>query len=64
LAKIRTGDDGRISAFKLVRSSANVVEGESAEAVGKDVTRVAAHPAGMGSGGHYDVNINFALNSK
>jgi len=25
---------------------------------------VDALPAGMGSGGHYDVNINFALNAK
>src|SRR5205823_3837310 len=63
-AKIRIEKDGRISDFKIVRSSGNVVVDESVEAVGKKVTRVDALPAGIGSGGHYDVNINFALNSK
>jgi len=64
LAKIRIEKDGRISDFKIVRSSGNVVVDESIEAVGKKVTRVDALPPGIGSGGHYDVNINFALNSK
>jgi len=63
LAKIRIEKDGRISDFKIVRSSGNVVIDESVEAVGKKVTRVDALPAGVGNGGHYDVNINFALNS-
>jgi outer membrane biosynthesis protein TonB len=64
LAKIRIEKDGRISDFKIVRSSGNVVVDESVEALGKKVTWVDALPAGIGSGGHYDVNINFALNSK
>jgi colicin import membrane protein len=64
LAKIRIEKDGRISDFKIVRSSGNVVVDESVEAVGKKVTRVDALPAGIGNGGHYDVNINFALNAK
>ncbi|PYL80551.1 MAG: hypothetical protein DMF23_15990 [Verrucomicrobia bacterium] len=64
LAKIRIEKDGRISDFKIVRSSGNVVVDESIEAVGRKVTRVDALPAGIGNGGHYDVNINFALNSK
>ena len=63
LAKIRIEKDGRISDFKIVRSSGNVVIDESVEAVGKKVTRVDPLPAGVGNGGHYDVNINFALNS-
>src|SRR5881392_1847090 len=63
-AKIRIEKDGRISDFKIVRSSGNVVVDESVEAVGKKVTRVDALPPEIGSGGHYDVNINFALNSK
>src|SRR5438477_5852783 len=62
-AKIRIEKDGRISDFKIVRSSGNVVIDESVEAVGKKVTRVDPLPAGVGNGGHYDVNINFALNS-
>ena len=64
LAKIRIEKDGGISDFKIVRSSGNVVVDESVEAVGKKVTRVDALPAGVATGGHYDVNINFALNSK
>jgi TonB family protein len=64
LAKIRIEKDGRISDFKIVRSSGNVVVDESVEAVGKKVTRVDALPAGTAAGGHYEVNINFALNSK
>ena len=64
LAKIRIEKDGRISDFKIVQSSGNVVVDDSVEAVGKKVTRVDALPAGIATGGHYDVNINFALNSK
>ena len=64
LAKIRIEKDGRISDFKIVRSSGNVVIDESVEAVGKKVTRVDALPAGIGSSGHYDINISFALNAK
>jgi TonB family protein len=64
LARIRIEKDGRISNFKIVRPSGNLVVDESVVAVGKKVTRVDALPAGIGNGGHYDVNINFALNSK
>ena len=64
LARIRIEKDGRISDFKIVRPSGNVVVDESVEAVGKKVTRVDALPTGIGNGGHYEVNINFALNSK
>ena len=64
LAKIRIEKDGRISDFKIVRSSRNVVVDESVQAIAKKVTRVDALPAGIGAAGHYDVNINFALNSE
>lgn len=64
LAKVRIEKDGRISDFKIVRSSGNVVVDESIQAVGKKVTRVDALPAGIGGAGHYEVNINFALNSE
>jgi outer membrane biosynthesis protein TonB len=64
LARIRIESDGRVSDFKIVRPSGNVVVDESVEAVGEKVTRVDALPTGIGNGGHYDVNINFALNSK
>ena len=45
LAKIRIEKDGRISDFKIVRSSGNVVVDDSVEAVGKKVTRVDAQSA-------------------
>lgn len=64
LVKIRIEKDGRISDFKIVRPSGNVVVDESIAAVAKKVTRVDALPAGLGNGEHYDVNINFALNSE
>jgi TonB family protein len=64
LAKVRIEKDGRIADFKIVRSSGNVVVDESVQAVGKKVTRVDPLPAGIGGGGHYEVNINFALNSE
>jgi outer membrane biosynthesis protein TonB len=64
LARVRIEKDGRISDFKIVQPSGNVVVDESVEAVGKKVTRVDALPTGIGNAGHYDVNINFALNSK
>jgi outer membrane biosynthesis protein TonB len=64
LARIRIEKDGRISDFKIVRTSGSIVVDESVEAVGKKVTRVDALPTGIGNGGHYDVNINFALNSQ
>ena len=64
LVRIRIEQDGRISDFKIVRPSGNVVVDELVQVVGKKVTRVDALPTGIGNRGHYDVNINFALNSK
>ena len=63
VARIRIEKDGRIADFKIVRPSGNIVVDESVMAVGKKVTRVDPLPTGIGNGGHYDVNINFALNS-
>jgi TonB family protein len=62
LAKIRIEKDGRISDFKIVRSSGNVVVDESIEAVAKRVTRVDSLPTELAKADHYDVNINFELN--
>jgi len=62
LAKIRIEKDGRISDFKIVRSSGNVVVDESIEAVAKRVTKVDSLPSGLTKADHYDVNIDFKLN--
>jgi TonB family protein len=64
VARIRIEKDGRVSDFKIVKPSGNVLVDESVAAAGKKVTQVDALPSGMGSGGHYDVNISFALNSQ
>jgi colicin import membrane protein len=62
LVKIRIERDGSISNFKIVKPSGISVVDESVEAVAKQVTQVDPLPAGLGSGGHYDVNINFEFN--
>ena len=64
LVRVRIERDGRVSNFAVVRPSGNVVVDESVAAVGKRVTQVEAPPAGLGSTGHYDVNINFELNAE
>jgi outer membrane biosynthesis protein TonB len=64
LAKIRIERDGRVSNFEIIKPSENVVVNESVAAIAKRVTQVDPPPAGLGSGDHYDVKINFELNSE
>jgi TonB family protein len=64
LVKIRIEKDGRVSSFEIVKSSGNASVDESVSAVAKRVTEVDPLPAGLGSGEHYDVKINFELNSE
>lgn len=61
-ARIRIEQDGRVSAFKVIKPSGNVLVDESVAAVARKVSQVDALPTGVGRGGHYDVTINFALN--
>ena len=63
LVKIRIEKDGRVSSFEIIRASGNAVVDDSVTAVAKRVTQVDPLPAGLGSGEHYDVKINFELNS-
>ena len=63
LVKIRIEKDGRVSKFDIIKPSENVVVNESVAAVAKRVTEVDAPPAGLGNGNHYDVKINFELNT-
>ena len=60
LVRLHIESDGRVSMFKIVRSSGNVVVDESVAAVAKRVTHVDPPPAGL-SAGRYQVNINFEL---
>lgn len=64
VARIRIEKDGRVSNFKVVQPSGNVVVDQSIEAAGKRVINVDAPPAQLLSGNHYDVNVHFALNSQ
>ena len=63
LVKVRIEKDGRVSKFDIIKPSENVVVNESVAAVAKRVTEVDAPPVGLGNGNHYDVKINFELNT-
>jgi TonB family protein len=64
LVKIRIEKDGRVSSFEVVRSSGNAELDESVKAITSRVSRVEPLPDGLGKGDHYDVKINFELNSE
>jgi TonB family protein len=63
LVKVRIEKDGRVSKFEIIKPSGNVVVNESVRVVAKQVTQVDPPPAGLGNGDHYDVKINFELNT-
>jgi TonB family protein len=64
LVKIRIEHDGRVSSFEIIKPSGNGEVDQSVAAVAKRVTQVDPLPAGLGKGDHYDVKINFELNSE
>jgi TonB family protein len=64
LVKVRIEQDGSVSQFQVVKPSGNMVVDESVSAVSKRVTQVDPLPDGLGMAGHYDVRINFELNSE
>jgi TonB family protein len=64
LVKIRIEKDGRVSNFEIIKPSENVVVDESVATIAKRVTQVDPLPTGLGKGDHYDVKINFELNSE
>ncbi|HEY2569536.1 MAG TPA: TonB C-terminal domain-containing protein [Candidatus Udaeobacter sp.] len=63
LVKIRIEKDGRVSKFDLIKPSQNAVVNESVAVVAKQVTQVDPPPTGLIHGEHYDVRINFELNT-
>jgi TonB family protein len=63
LAKLRIEQDGRVSNFEIIKPSGNAEVDESVASVAKRVTQVDPLPPGLGNGDHYDVKINFELNS-
>jgi TonB family protein len=60
---VRIEKDGRVSSFEIIKPSENIVVNESVSAVAKRITQVDPPPAGLGNGDHYDVKINFELNT-
>src|SRR2546430_5994577 len=64
LVKVRIEKDGRVSKFEIIKPSENVIVNESVATIAKRVTQVDPPPAGLGNGDHYEVNINFELNSE
>jgi TonB family protein len=64
LVKLRIEKDGRVSSFEIVRPSGNSDLDESVKALANRVSRVEPLPDGLGKGDHYDVKINFELNSE
>ena len=64
LVKLRIEKEGRVSKFEIIKPSENVVVNESVAAIAKRVTEVDAPPTGLIKGDHYDVKINFELNTE
>lgn len=64
LVKLRIEKDGRVSKFEVIKPSDNVVVNESVAAIAKRISEVDAPPTALLNGGHYDVKINFELNTK
>jgi len=63
LVNVRIEKDGRVSKFEIIKPSQNVVVNESVAAIAKQVTEVDSPPTGLIKGDHYDVKINFELNT-
>jgi outer membrane biosynthesis protein TonB len=63
LVKVRIEKDGHVSKFEIIRPSENVIVNESVAAIAKRVTEVDPPPVGPGNGNHYDIEINFELNT-
>ena len=63
LVNVRIEKDGRVSKFEIIKASDNVVVNESVAAIAKRISDVDAPPTGLIKGDHYDVKINFELNT-
>ena len=61
---VRIEKDGRVSKFEIAKPSENATVNESVAAVAKQVSQVDPPPAGLIKGDHYDVKINFELNTE
>jgi len=64
LVNVRIEKDGRVSKFEIAKPSKNATVNESVAAVAKQVSQVDPPPTGLIKGDHYDVKINFELNTE
>jgi TonB family protein len=64
LVNVRIEKDGRVSKFEIAKPSANATVNESVAAVAKQVSQVDPPPTELIKGDHYDVKINFELNTE
>jgi TonB family protein len=64
LVNVRIEKDGRVSKFEIAKPCKNATVNESVAAVAKQVSQVDPPPTGLIKGDHYDVKINFELNTE
>jgi TonB family protein len=64
LVNVRIEKDGRVSKFEIAKPSENATVNESVAAVAKQVSQVDPPPTGLIKADHYDVKINFELNTE
>ena len=64
LVTVRIEKDGHVSKFEIAKPSANATVNESVAAVAKQISQVDPPPTGLINGDHYDVKINFELNTE
>jgi TonB family protein len=64
LVRVRIEKDGRVSKFEIAKPSGNATVNESVAAVAKQINQVDPPPTGLIKGDHYDVKINFELNTE
>jgi TonB family protein len=64
LVNVRIEKDGRVSKFEIAKPSENATVNESVAAVAKQISHVDPPPTGLSKGDHYDVKINFELNTE
>jgi TonB family protein len=64
LVNVRIEKDGRVSKFEIAKPCENATVNESVAAVAKQISQVDPPPTGLIKGDHYDVKINFELNTE
>jgi TonB family protein len=64
LVTVRIEKDGHVSKFEIAKPSGNATVNESVAAVAKQISQVDPPPTGLIKGDHYDVKINFELNTE